>query len=80
MHPIKSVLEGRHFFVVGFRGVGTMGAAGIIVEMDSQEYNMYFRTIKQRAQAPGQKYTREQALFRSWILGGAHYGRGWHYC
>ena len=66
--------------VGGFLWVRTIGVANIIVEMDSQEYNMYFGTIRQRAQAPGQKYTREQALFRSWILGGAHYGSGWHYC
>ena len=57
-----------------------MGVASIIVEMDSHECNMYFGSIRQRVQVPGQKYTREQALFRSCILGGAHYGRGWNYC
>jgi hypothetical protein len=45
MPPIESVLEGRHFFAVGFWEVRTIGMAHIIVEMDSQEYNMYFRTI-----------------------------------
>ena len=34
--PIESVLEGRHFFAVGFPGVRTMGVASIIIEMDSQ--------------------------------------------
>ena len=76
MAPIKNVLEGRHFFAIGFSGVGTMGVASITVQMDSQEYNMYFRTIRQRAQAPGRKYSRGQALFCSWIFGGGHYGRG----
>ena len=47
-----------------------MGVARILVEMDSREYNMYFRTIRQREQAPDQKCSRGQALFRSWISGG----------
>jgi hypothetical protein len=50
--PIKSVLEGRHFFVVGFWGVRTINMANIIVEMSSQEYNIYFRPIRRRVDAP----------------------------
>ena len=33
--PIENVLEGRHFFVVGFSGVGTMGMDSINVEIHS---------------------------------------------
>ena len=76
MPPIESVLEGRHFFAVGFRGVCTMGAASIIAEIDSQEYSLYFSTIRQKVDAPYQKCSRGQALFRSWISGGGHYGCG----
>jgi len=68
--PIESVLEGRHFSVVGFSGVRTINMASIIGEMDSQEYSVYFRTIRQRVDAPDRKCSRRQALFRSWILGG----------
>jgi hypothetical protein len=50
--PIESVLEGRHFFVVKFRGVRTINMANIIVEMSSQEYNIYFRPIRRRVDAP----------------------------
>ena len=31
---------------VDFRGVGTINMADIIVEMDSQEYSEYSRTIR----------------------------------
>ena len=31
--PIEKNLEGRHFFVVGFPGVRTIGRVSIIVEM-----------------------------------------------
>ena len=50
MLPIESVLEGRHFFKVGFSGVRTIN-----VEMDSQEYTMYFRTIRQTVDAPDRR-------------------------
>jgi len=73
MPPIENVLEGRHFFVVGYSGVGTMRVANIIVEMDSHEYSMYFETIRMRVDVPDRKCTRGQALFRSWIFGSAHY-------
>jgi hypothetical protein len=50
--PIESVLEGRHFSVVGIWGVHTINMAHIIVEMSFQEYNAYFRTISQTVDAP----------------------------
>jgi len=53
--PIESVLEGRHFFALGFSGVRTMGRASIIVEAHFQEYNTYFRTIIQRVGALDRK-------------------------
>ena len=43
---IESVLEGRHFFAVGFSGVGTMGMAHINVETHFQEYNTCSSTIR----------------------------------
>jgi hypothetical protein len=76
MPPIESVLEGRHFSVAGFWGVRTINIANIIVDMRSQEYNMYFRMIKCRPGHPDRKCTRGQALFRSWILVSAHYQHG----
>ena len=53
-----------------------MSTASIIVEMDSNKYKMYFRTIRQRAQAPNRKCSQGQALFCGWILGGARCGGG----
>jgi len=70
MPPIESVLECRHFSVVGFWGVRTISIASITVQMDSQGYNMYFRTITRRVDAPDRKCSRGQALFRSWIFEG----------
>ena len=48
--PIESILEGRHFFVVGFWGVRTINITNLIVETHSWEYNVYSRTIRQRLQ------------------------------
>ena len=73
MSPIENVLKGRHFSVVGFWGMHTIAVVHIIIEVDSQEYNTDLRAIRQRAQAPDRKWSRGQALFCSWILGGAHY-------
>ena len=67
---IESVLEGRHFSVVGFWGVCTIGVAHIIVDIGSQEYNMYFRTIRRRVDGPNRKCAQGHALFHSWIFGG----------
>ena len=64
------MLEGRQFPAVGFSGVGTLSVAHIIVEMCSQEYNMYSRTIRQWVDAPDRKGARGQAVFRSWIYWG----------
>jgi hypothetical protein len=75
MPPIENVLEGRHFFVVGFWGVRTINMVSVIVEMSSQEYNMYFRTIRCSPDPPDRKCSRGQALYRSWILVGARYQR-----
>ena len=63
--PIERVLKGRHFFVVGFPRVGTMGMANIIIETYFQEYNMYFRAIGHHPGAPNRNGSRGQALFRS---------------
>ena len=79
MPPVGSVLEGRHFFVVGFPRVGTMGMANIIIETYFQEYNMYFRAIRHHSGAPDRKCSRGQALFRRFISEGGHYGHGWYY-
>ena len=68
---IESVLEGRHFFALGFSGAGTVGIAHIIIEMHYQEYYAYYRPIIQRPEAPSRKGSRGQALVRSWIFGGA---------
>ena len=57
MPPIESVLEGRHFFVLGFPGVCTMGMASIITETCFQEYNTYFRTIQRCPSAPDRKWS-----------------------
>jgi len=57
MAPIKNVLEGRHFFAIGFSGVGTMGVASITVQIDSQEYNMYSGAIRQKVDAPDRQRT-----------------------
>ena len=76
MRPIESALEGRHFFVVGFPGVGTMGMASIIIETYFQEYNMYFRAIRHHPGATNRNGSRGQALFRSLISGGGHSGHG----
>ena len=47
-----------------------MGVASIIVEMTSQEYNMYLGTIKQKVDAPDRIMFSREALFRKWIFGG----------
>ena len=47
-----------------------MGVASIIAEMDSQEYTMYLRIIRQRVDAHDLKYSQGQALVCSWIFGG----------
>ena len=73
---IQNVLEGRHFFVHEFWRVGTMGMPSISVETYFQEYDMYFRAIRMRPDTPDPKCSRGQALFRSWISGGGHYGEG----
>ena len=73
--PIQNVLEGRHFFAVGFPGVGTMGRASISVETYFQEYNMYFRAIRQMPEALDPKCSRGQALFPTF-----HWGLGFLWC
>ena len=65
MPQIGNVLEGRHFSVVGFWGVCTIAVAHIIVDIGCQEYNMYFRIIRERVDAPDRKCSRGQALFRN---------------
>jgi len=57
MPPIENVLEGRHFPVVGFSEVRTINMANIIIEMDSQEYNMYSGAIRQKVDAPDRQRT-----------------------
>jgi hypothetical protein len=42
-----------------------MGLAHIIAETHSQEYNAYFRTIRQRLAAPLHRVFKGQPVFRS---------------
>ena len=70
MPPVERVLEGRQFPAVRISGVGTIGVAHIVVEMCSQEYNIYSRTIRQQVGAPDPMGARGQAVFRSWIYWG----------
>ena len=49
MPLVRSVLEGRHFFVVGLPEVDTMGMVSITIETYFQEYNMYFRAIDRKS-------------------------------
>ena len=79
-HPIggrcprsKMFLRAGTFSQLDFRGCAL---ANIIIEIDSQEYNVYFRTIRQREYTPDPKCSRGQALFRKWIFGGCAV-QGW---
>ena len=47
-----------------------MCIASITIVTHFQEYNMYSRAIRQRADAPNRKGARGQADFRSWIYWG----------
>ena len=55
MPPVGSVLEGRHFFVVGLPEVDTMGMVSITIETYFGEYNAYFRAIGQQPDATDRK-------------------------
>ena len=46
--------QGQVVSVAEFWRVGTMGVANIVVKTYYQEYNTYFRTIRQRPVAPDQ--------------------------
>ena len=70
MPSIENVLEGRHFSVVGFSGVRTINIVNIIVEIHSQEYNVYSRTNRQRAQAPRSKVLSRAGTFPQLDFGG----------
>ena len=68
---IKSVLEGRHFFIDEFWRVGTMGMASTSVEIHFQKYNMYFRTIRKRPDSLDQHCSQGQACHQVLFGSGA---------
>ena len=67
------MLRGRQFLAAEIPGVGTTGLPLIIAEMHSQEYNVYFRAMRQRPAAPDPMGNQGQSgfsllSFREWAL------------
>jgi uncharacterized protein (AIM24 family) len=62
-------MKGSQFFVVEFSGVGTVYLAYIIAIIHSQEYNVYFRAMRERLAAPDPKGAQGQAIFSAEFSG-----------
>jgi hypothetical protein len=56
-----------------------MGIASIIDEILFQEYNVYYRTIRERVDGPNRMDARGQEVFRNSIFGGGLYRHGSYY-
>jgi hypothetical protein len=63
--PIQRALEGRQPCAAEFSRVDTAWLPHIIAETHSQEYNVYFRAMRQRLAALIHKVLKGQPVFRS---------------